>query len=102
MNTFTAKYNGKCAISGQPIVAGQTEIAMIIKDVVLAQYAGDNAIEIANGLYDQLAAMMAADGQQERAERVLAEKSKNEGPFRFHGVVAKIRDLKRRIEAFND
>lgn len=102
MKTFTAKYDGKCAISGQKIVAGQTEIGFIVKDTVLAEYAGDRGCEYANGLIDQLAGLMEADGQSERAEQVRSERAVNEGPFRQQGLVGRIKQIQQRIQYWNE
>lgn len=55
MNTFTAKRDGVCAVSGQPIVAGQTMIGWRDDKIVLAEYAGPTrkALQAAQYLKNQ-------------------------------------------------
>lgn len=51
MNTFTAKRDGICAVSGQPIVAGQTLIGYRNNQVVLAEYVGPTSGALRKAAY---------------------------------------------------
>ncbi len=44
MKTFIAKHNGKCAISGEDIIAGQTNIGFLRNSIVLAEYMDKGAV----------------------------------------------------------
>lgn len=40
-----AQYNGKCALTGTKIIAGQTEIARVNRQTVLAEYGTQEAVD---------------------------------------------------------
>jgi len=51
MNTFTAKRDGICAVSDQPIVAGETMIGYRNNQVVLAEYVGPTSGALRKAAY---------------------------------------------------